>query len=395
MKFKKINTPYLKEELKLVRITTVPVSLKYLLRGQFKHFSSLGFDVVAVSADGPEIEEFVQEEGVSHRVIPLTRKITPFKDLYCIFKLYALIRREKATIVHTHTPKAGLIGMIAAYLARVPVRMHTVAGLPLMGTAGMKKKVLIGVEEITYRFATNVYPNSHALKNFIKQNICDDDNKIKVIANGSSNGIDTQFFKRTPELEEQAKAIRSEHGISEDAMVAIFIGRITGDKGMNELMSAMSQIKTLKLFLVGDFEPDLDPLSPEAMTELNGNPDIIWVGFRSDVRPYLMAADFLVFPSYREGFPNVPLQAGALGLPGVLTDINGCNELVEHGVNGLLIEPRNAVSLEKAISRLMNEPELFASMKREARRMVEERYGREVVWKALEEEYSQLTRSHV
>ncbi len=355
----------------------------------------MGFDVVAVSADGPEIEGFVKEEGVSHRVIPLTRKITPFKDIYCIFKLYSLIRKEEPTIVHTHTPKAGLIGMIAAYLARVPVRMHTVAGLPLMGTDGIKRKVLIGVEEITYRFATNVYPNSHALKSFIKENICDDDNKIKVIANGSSNGIDTQFFKRTPELEEKAKTIRDGHGISEDDMVAVFIGRITGDKGMNELMSAMKQISGLKLFLVGDFEPELDPLSPEAMTELDSNPDIIWVGFQPDVRPYLMAADFLVFPSYREGFPNVPLQAGALGLPGILTDINGCNELVEHGVNGLLIEPRDTNSLKKAILQIMNEPELFASMKREARRMVEERYGREVVWKALESEYSRLTGSNV
>lgn len=379
----------------MLRITTVPISLKYLLKGQFRHFTSLGYKVVAVSADGAEIGEFVQEEQVPHRVIPLTRKITPLRDLYCIFKLYSLIKKEKATIVHTHTPKAGLIGMIAAYLARVPIRMHTVAGLPLMEITGVKKRVLIWAERITYRFATRVYPNSHALRAFIEQNIYDSQDKIKVIANGSSNGIDTDFFKRTPYLDEQAAAIRKGKNIPEGAKVAVFIGRITGDKGMNELMKAMKNVKDVKLFLIGDFEPDLDPLSDEAMREMDSNPEIIWFGFQPDVRPYLLAADFLVFPSYREGFPNVPLQAGALGLPGILTDINGCNEIVEHETNGLLIPPRDANALEKAILRMIGEPELFASMKKESRRMVEERYGREVVWKALEDEYSQLTENHV
>jgi glycosyltransferase involved in cell wall biosynthesis len=381
--------------LKLLRITTVPISLRYLLRGQLKHFSSLGYDVLAVSADGPDIAPFVEEEEVPHKVIHMSRAITPFQDLQSIWRLYRLLRKEKPDIIHSHTPKAGLIGMIAAYLARVPVRVHTVAGLPLMETQGIKRKVLIAVEKITYYFASKVFLNSVALEAFIKSEYYDRPDKTVLIANGSSNGIDVHYFKRTEELERQAAGIRADALINPNDKVAVFVGRITGDKGINELARAMKQLTGVKLLLIGPMEPELDPLEKETVNEIEHNPDIIWYGFQADVRPYLMAADFLVFPSYREGFPNVPMQAGALGLPSIVTDINGCIEIVEEGVNGLIIPPKNEEELTKAIKRMLDSPQMLESMKENARRKIVERFDRRVVWKAIEDEYNRLIERNV
>jgi len=373
----------------------VPLSLRYLLRGQFKHFTSQGVEVVAVSSDGPEIPAFLEEEGVPHHIIPLSRKITPVQDLKCVWQLYRLLKREKPDVVHSHTPKAGLIAMISAFLAGIPVRMHTVAGLPLMETTGSKRRLLVFVEKLTYRLATHVYPNSFALRDYISNNFYSNSGKLKVIANGSSNGIDIDHFSHTEDLASQAKEIRLNAGIGQDEKVAIFVGRITGDKGINELIKAKNRVEGLKLFLIGPMEPELDPLEASTQEQIENDSDIFWFGFQADVRPYLMAADFLVFPSYREGFPNVPLQAGALGLPCIVTDINGCNEIIIHEKNGLIIPPKDEEALAAAISVMLNSEELFSSMKEEARPMVVNRYDRRVVWKALEQEYENLTKRDV
>lgn len=373
----------------------MPLSLRYLLRGQLKHFSSLGYDVLAVSADGPDIAPFIEEEEVPHKVVPMSRAITPFQDLLSIWKLYRLLKKERPHIIHSHTPKAGLIGMIASYFARVPVRIHTVAGLPLMETRGIKRKVLIAVEKITYFFASKVFLNSVALEAFIKAEYYDRPDKTILIANGSSNGIDVDYFKRTEELERKAAKIRADAFIDSNYKVAVFVGRITGDKGINELTRAMKQLTGVKLLLIGPMEPELDPLEKDTVAEIENNPDIIWYDFQPDVRPYLMAADFLVFPSYREGFPNVPMQAGALGLPSIVTDINGCIEIVEEGINGLIIPPKDGEALTEAIKKMVDEPQMLDSMKENARGKIVERFDRRVVWKAIEEEYNRLIERNV
>lgn len=325
----------------------------------------------------------------------MSRAITPLQDLQSIWKLYRLLKKEKPHIIHSHTPKAGLIGMIAAYLARVPVRIHTVAGLPLMETQGVRRKVLIAVEKITYFFASRIFLNSVELEAFIKAEYYDRPDKAVLIANGSSNGIDVDFFKRTAALELQAAKIRADAQVSKNDKVAVFVGRITGDKGINELARSMKQLAHVKLLLVGPMEPELDPLEQETVDEIENNPNIIWYGFQPDVRPYLMAADFLVFPSYREGFPNVPMQAGALGLPGIVTDINGCNEIVEEGVNGLIIPPKDGEALTRAIKKMLDEPQMLVSMRERARDKIVERFDRRVVWKAIEDEYARLIKTNV
>ena len=375
---------------KLIRITTVPISLKYLIKGQMGFMSKNGFEVTMVSADGVEVQEVIENEKCQHVIFPLTRKITPIQDLKATYKLYQFLKKEKPHIVHTHTPKAGIVGMLASYFAKVPHRLHTVAGLPLLEVTGVKRIILNFVEKLTYTCTTKVYPNSYGLKEIILKNKFTKANKLKVIANGSSNGIDTSYFKTTLYTNTEKLFLKEKLNIKANDFVFIFVGRIVGDKGINELVVAfdkLSKVKeTVKLLLVGSFETDLDPLKEKTIALINTNEKIISVGFQNDVRPYFAIAKALAFPSYREGFPNVVLQAGAMGLPSIVTDINGCNEIIKEGVNGVIVPVKN----EEAIYIAMNKVLTDTKMKTSARKMICNKYEQRVVWEALLDQYKML-----
>ena len=386
---------------KLIRITTVPLSLKVLLKGQLRFMASNGFDVKGVSSEGEELREVRENEGIAVEAITMSRKITPFQDLKSLWEMWNFLRKEKPQIVHTHTPKAGIIGMLAARLAGVPHRLHTVAGLPLMEATGTKRKILNFVEKLTYSSATRVYPNSKGLYDFILQNNFTQSNKLKIIANGSSNGIDTAFFSPDQVTEIERVTLREKLNIQPDDFVFVFVGRIVSDKGINELIKAFSELQAaennepagIKLLLVGGLENDLDPLNPETLAEINQNKDIISVGFQQDVRSFFAIADALVFPSYREGFPNVVMQAGAMGLPSIVSDINGCNEIIIEGENGLIIPSKNVEKLKEKMLTLAKDKNLYTKLKGNSRRMIENRYEQSVVWNALLEEYEGLLQS--
>lgn len=386
---------------KLIRITTVPISFKVLLKGQLRFMASNGFDVKGVSSEGEELREIHENEGIVMEAINMSRKITPFQDLKSLWEMWNFLRKEKPQIVHTHTPKAGIIGMLAARLAGVPHRLHTVAGLPLMEATGIKRKILNFVEKLTYSSATRVYPNSKGLYDFILQNNFTQSNKLKIIGNGSSNGINTTFFSPEQVTETEMVALREKLNIQPGDFVFVFVGRIVSDKGINELIKAFSELQTvennepagIKLLLVGGLESDLDPLNPETLAEINQNKDIISVGFQQDVRPFFAIADALAFPSYREGFPNVVMQAGAMGLPSIVSDINGCNEIIVEGENGLIIPPKNVEKLKEKMLTLAKDKNLYTKLKKNSRRMIESRYEQSVVWNALLEEYEGLLQS--
>ena len=386
---------------KLIRITTVPISFKVLLKGQVRFMASNGFDVTGVSSEGEELKEVRENEGIMMEAINMSRKITPFQDLKSLWEMWNFLRKEKPQIVHTHTPKAGIIGMLAARLAGVPHRLHTVAGLPLMEATGIKRKILNFVEKLTYSSATRVYPNSKGLYDFILQNNFTQSNKLKIIANGSSNGINTTFFSPEQVSETEKAALREKLNIQPDDFVFVFVGRIVSDKGINELIKAFSELQTaenneltgIKLLLVGGLESDLDPLNPETLAEINQNKDIISAGFQQDVRPFFAISDALAFPSYREGFPNVVMQAGAMGLPSIVSDINGCNEIIVEGENGLIIPSKNVEKLKEKMLTLAKDKNLYVKLKENSRRMIENRYEQSVVWNALLEEYEGLLQS--
>ena len=379
---------------RLLRITTVPMSLHILLNGQLTFMEQQGFEILTVSADGKERQDIL-DLGIHHQVVPMTRKITPIQDLIALFKLVLVIAQFKPSIVHTHTPKAGLLGMLAAWICRVPVRMHTVAGLPLMETAGFKRSLLKFTERLTYACAHTVYPNSTGLLNFIQTELKTPARKLKIIGRGSSNGINTDFFSKNQNIEVQASQIRERFSISNSEIVFSFVGRLVKDKGMIELVEAFQKIRNQfpsRLLLIGHFEKDLDPLPPETMKAMEDDSTIIMAGFQQDVRPWLMASNIFVFPSYREGFPNVVVQAACMEIPVIASDINGCNEIIRSGDTGLLVTPKNTSALYDAMISMAKDAQLAERMGKQARDFVVQNFDQQYVWNELLNEYqSKLT----
>lgn len=372
---------------KIFRISTVPGSLSGLLVGQLKMLNQY-YDISAVSSPGPEMDIIKEREGVRVIEVPMERRISILKDFISLVKMVILFIKERPQMVHSMTPKAGLISMLAGWITGVPIRMHTFTGLVFPTAKGNMKKLLILMDKITCFCATHVNPEGEGVRrDLIKFHITN--KPLHVLANGNVNGVDLDYFSRTEDVLKQAESIRKE-----GMFTFCFIGRIVKDKGINELISAFvrlySENKNIRLLLVGSFEKDLDPVLPETEDAINNHEAIDFVGFQKDVRPYLMASDALVFPSYREGFPNVVLQAGAMGLPSIVTDINGCNEIIEDGVNGVIIQPKDADKLYDAMKVFVTNKDLVKSMAYVAREKIVAKYDRNIVWKALLEEYKRV-----
>jgi glycosyltransferase involved in cell wall biosynthesis len=325
----------------------------------------------------------------------MTRKITPFRDLYSLLCIIVIILRFKPEIVHTHTPKAGLLGMMASWVCGVRLRMHTVAGLPLMEARGWRRPLLKFAERVTYGCAHRVYPNSEGLRKYILQEfgITDDQKKFHVIGYGSSNGIDTSHFAVTKELEQRALAVRNELNIVPGQLVFAFVGRIVKDKGIVELAEAFHTVRhqiNSKLILIGPFEDELDPLPSEMRVFFEQDPYVHCIGFQEDVRPWMKAADIFVFPSYREGFPNVVLQAACLEIPCIVSDINGCNEIITDGLNGVVVPPRDAGALASAMLTLGQDDLKRRELGKRARQSVVQHFERSVFWQGLLKTYRDL-----
>lgn len=378
---------------KLIRITTVPISLDKLLSGQLSYMNQF-YNIIGVSSEASYLERVGRKENIQVFSVEMTRKITPFKDLMAVYKLYNFLKKEKPFIVHTHTPKAGTVGMLAAKLAGVPNRLHTVAGLPLLEASGSKRYLLNNVEKFTYSCATKVYPNSFGLKNIIiGQNFCKSE-KLNVIGNGSSNGIDTSHFDALHFSEFTNNRLKEEINIDQQDFVFIFVGRLVSDKGINELVESFKKINLLfkktKLLLVGSLESELDPLQSKTLIEIESNKSIISVGYQNDVRPYFAIANTLVFPSYREGFPNVVMQAGSMGLPSIVTNINGCNEIIIDHFNGIIIPVKSSSAIFDAMKVLLEDQHLYKLLEQNARKRIVENYEQGVVWNALLQEYMSL-----
>lgn len=395
---------------KLFRISTVPISLNILLKGQLR-FLSQYFDVTAVSGAGKDLDEVAKREEVKVHPIQMERQVALFKDLVSLWKLYRYFKKEKPDIIHSITPKAGLLSMTAGKLAGVPVRMHTFTGLIFPSKEGHFQTLLIWMDRLICKAATHVYPEGRGVReDLLRYRITD--KPLTIIANGNVNGTDTAHFSSSQITDLQREALRTALGISPTDFVFVFVGRLVTDKGINELVTAFKKLAstplshrtpdtlhqspstshpTPKLLLVGPMEHELDALNPETLTEIEGNPDVISVGFQHDVRPYFAVSHAFVLPSYREGFPNAVLQAGAMELPAIVTDINGCNEIINEGENGLIIPVKDAAALQQAMEKMMSDTVGYHTMKENARPLIESRYRQEVVWEALLEEYRRAT----
>lgn len=372
---------------KLIRISTVPMSLNTFLKGQLKMLSE-HYDVLAVSSPGEALEEVHHREGVRVKAVPMERHISPLKDLMALCRLIVLFLRERPDIVHSMTPKAGLLSMMAAWITHVPVRIHTFTGLVFPTATGWKQKILILTDRLTCFCATYVNPEGQGVKRDMER-FCITQKPLHIIANGNVRGVDLTYYDRTPEVNEKARDITTKN-----CFTFCFIGRLVKDKGIHELVSAFVKLyeenTNIRLMLVGDFEQRLDPLNEETVNLIQSHPGIQPMGKQRDVRPYLTASDVFVFPSYREGFPNVVLEAGAMGLPCIVTDINGCNEIITPHRNGIIIQPKDETALYETMKYAMEHPEEMKRMGENARPVIEEKYDRQLIWSALLKEYRKL-----
>lgn len=335
-----------------------------------------------MSADGPEIESIMEAEDCKHIAVPLTRRISPLIDLYAILKMFSVLKKYKPEIVHSHTPKAGLVSMFSAYLARVPIRIHTVAGLPLQSASGIKLKLLRYAEKLTYRFATNVWPNSSSLKQYIIENKFTSSKKLDIIGEGSSNGISLAEFDPNNLDDRKLQEIKKQINYDPKLSYLLFVGRVVEDKGIVELIEAYNLLKlktsNLRLLIVGPFEDKIYPLKPAIIDKINSDNTIICTGFSNDVKYFMSLANVFVFPSHREGFPNVLLQAGAMKCPIICSQITGNVDLIEPGSTGLLFKPRDVnellLKLEFALDNPMEMLEMAENLQNIVRSKFERRY---------------------
>lgn len=379
---------------KLLRISTVPQTLFRIFQPQLNYLKT-DFEICTVC--GPfdqDVHDVYGKWPYKHFEINLSRQIAPFKDLKAIQQLVQILKSERVTIVHSHTPKAGLIGMIAAKTADVPIKLHTVAGMPLEESTGTKRFLLSLSERITYSLADKVYPNSYGMRDAILNNGLASPDKLKIIGHGGSIGVDASFFDRTPDVLAQAGQLMRDNGFQEDDTICIFIGRLTRQKGLEELIEAFSSIfarePNVKLLLLGRYEQHLDPVSEACIQTIKKHPRIIHFGYVNDVRPYLAISHMLVFPSYREGMPNVVLQAGCFSIPSVVTDISGSREVIQDGKNGFVVPAKDSIQFRDATLKLINSTDLRRRMGLEARRRVVERYSQQAILSELAQEYKKL-----
>ena len=368
---------------KIIRVTTADISLNSLLKGQLM-FLNQYFEVIGVAKNTGVLKEVSEREGIRVVDAPLERPISLVKDIKGLWFLYRLFRKEKPWCVHANTPKGSLLAMIAAWIARVPHRVYTVTGLRYQGAHGMLRTILKTMERLSCLFATNVIPEGQGVLHALQEdNITK--KPLRVIWNGNINGIDTEYFKPTESFTERKN----------DTFTFVFIGRIVRDKGIHELTECIRKLNC-NLILVGSFE-DGDPVDEDDKKFLLTSEKVKFVGWQTDVRPYLEQADALVFPSYREGFPNVPMQAGAMGLPCIVTNINGCNEIIKDGLNGKIIAAPLKEGTKMMEQSLLNTMQWFINHREEAKRMgnnacpmIQERYEQRYVWKALKDYYDAL-----
>lgn len=373
---------------KIIRACTVSLSVGFV-SGMLDDLKRQ-YDVVLLSSPGKEMDDAVAEHGVKAIAVPMQRHISIRHDIVSLWRIVRAFLREKPTMVHSMTPKAGLLCMVAAWMCRVPVRIHTFTGLVFPTSHGLKKKLLMLTDAITCRCATHIIPEGEGVKYDLLSNGITR-KPLQVLGYGNVMGIDVQRFSRRKEIEEAASEIRDN-----SVFTYLFVGRIVGDKGINELVSAFVRLNrthpNTRLLLVGFFENELDPVSPEARRLIEECEQIEYAGEQKgdNLVAYYAASDCFVFPSYREGFPNTVIEAGAMDLPCIVTDINGSREIIEHGKNGIIIPVRDEQAIYQSMEQMLTDEQMRKGMTEKAREMIVSRYERGFVRQCLYDFYSKV-----
>ncbi len=378
-----------REKKKIIRATTVPQTLDSLCKGLLKELSQ-EYEVIALSSPGERLDNVNKREGVRTIAVPMERHISLTKDLKSLLALVKVFRKERPDMVHSMTPKAGLLCMMAAWLTRVPVRVHTFTGLVFPTSTGLKRKVLMFTDKLTCACATHIIPEGEGVKNDLVYNGITK-KPMKVLGYGNVRGVDMKYYARTTEVEEKAKTLRQPIKFT-----FLFVGRIVRDKGINELVAAFTSLYSIhpevRLVLVGPYEDNLDPISEETRRAIDSYYDIVSAGRKMGIEllAYYAASDCFVFPSYREGFPNTVLEAGAMGLPSIVTDINGSREIIRDKYNGLVVPSQNKDALFEAMKWMVENNDKRKKMASVVRGHIATHYEQGFVRQCLYDYYKQI-----
>mgnify|MGYP004461235407 FL=1 len=358
---------------KIIRAVTAPQSLCFCREVMIK-MRMMGYEMVAVTSPGAELDKLRDEDGFHCVAVPMERHISIVNDLKSLWNMIWVLRKERPYMVHSMTPKAGLICMFAAWITRVPRRVHTFTGLMWPTATGLKRRILMSTDRLTCACATHVIPEGQGVLNDLKKGGITK-KPMKILGYGNVMGVDMERFNPARFV------VQKEDGV----FTFLFVGRIVGDKGINELVEAFTRLynkyKNVRLVLVGTYEHELDPVSDTTRKEIDTNDAINACGtkYGDDLLQMYVDADCFVMPSYREGFPNTVLEAGAMNLPSIVTDINGSREIIANEKNGLIVPSKNTTALYEAMERILTDDVLRMHMARMARPMINSRFEKEFV----------------
>jgi len=364
-----------------------------MLRNEWKYYMEHGFDVLGISGPGPEHHKIVQEMGMKIHVVPIERYPSPLKDFISLIHLWWFLLWHRFDVVHVSTPKAGLLGALAARLSGHSRLIYVVRGRAYENMSGLRRKLMSFCEWFTCLLARRVIPICHELSEVIvKEGLCSV-RKIHVIGSGSDRGVDLKQYTLTEEVIAGGKSVREELGIGNGELAILCVGWLRRDKGTNELIRAFNslaeQYPNIHLILLGNYELT-DPLEPEVISSIENHPRIHHLPWRNEPVRVYAASDILAFPSYREGFGAVAIEASAMELPVVASDIMGCREAVKDGVSGLLFPMANAKALEKVLKRLIDEPSLRKELGQNGRNRVEKEFRNTIIYKGMLEQFHEI-----
>jgi glycosyltransferase involved in cell wall biosynthesis len=377
----------------VAHIATVPMSLQYLLFNQLKAIAADGYQVVAISSPGPEAAALA-DLGIPHIAIPISRKITPLQDVLALWRLYRFMRRHPMHIVHTHNPKPGLLGQLAARLAGVPIVINTIHGFYFTNhTHALWRKIFITMEKIAASCSDLIWSqNMEDIETAVRERICPAD-KIRHLG----NGIDLNRFDRTRISQEIIEEKRAELHLPRGASVVGFVGRLVTEKGVHELLQAALVVREsfpdVRFLIVGSTDSDKrDAITAQVVNQYRLEANCLFTGQRDDTPELFALMDVFVLPSHREGLPRAPMEAAAMGVPSVVTDVRGCREVVTHEQNGLIVPLQDVAALAQAIIRLLEDKPLAQRLGETGRRMAEEQFDERLVFAKVKAEYARLLR---